>query len=141
MKSSVIGYHLDGFTTKGEQIYMPVTRGFKALKGAQEYFRSFAPELALKIREGFDSLEQKADANKEGFLYKLGTHVFPIFGRISEEGLELIGEQKYIDEAYRNTTISVGAFEELEKKGLAIAPKVVKEAFTPQQEFIFEVLN
>jgi len=126
LKSSVIGYHLDGWTAEGIEIYMPVTHGIKALKGAQEYVRSFAPNLARIVRECFDFLERKADADKEGFLYNLGTNVFPVLGKIAEESLELIGEDHFIDAAYSNTTISVEDFEQLEKQGQAIAPKIVK---------------
>ena len=134
VKSSVIGYHLDGWTAEGIEIYMPVTKGFKALKGAQEYVRSFAPNLARIVRECFDFLERKADADKEGFLYNLGTKVFPILGKIAEECLELIGEEHFINAAYSNTTISVEEFNKLEKEGQAIAPKVVKEIEYEKQE-------
>ena len=126
LKSSVIGYHLDGFTSKGVQVYMPVTHGFKALKGAQEFVRIFVPGLAEFVRKCFDFLELKADSNKEGFLYKAGTYVFPILGKIAEKSLRLIGEQKFIDLAYSDTTVSIEEFKRLEKKGLAIAPKIVK---------------
>jgi len=134
LKSSVIGYHLDGITTKGVQVYMPVTLGFKALKGAQEYVRSFAPDLAEFVRKCFDFLEIKADSNKDGFLYNAGTNVFPILGKIAEKSLELIGEEKYIDTAYSDTTISIEDYKILEKKGKAIAPKVVKEIEYEKQE-------
>jgi hypothetical protein len=134
IKSRIIGYHLDGFTSKGVHVYMPVTQGFKALKGAQEYVRSFAPGLAEFVRKCFDYLEQKADSNKEGFLYNLGTHVFPIFGKIAEISLALIGEQKYIEAAYSDTTISIEEYRRLEKEGLAIAPKVVKEMDNEKHE-------
>ena len=137
IRSSVIGYHLDGFTAEGVQVYMPVTQGFKALKGAQEYLRGFAPDLVRIVRELFENLEQKADANKEGFLYHLGTHVFPVLGRIAAVGLEVIGEEKYMHNAYSNTTISVAAFKALEGKGLAIAPKVVRDLAGEPQEKCF----
>jgi hypothetical protein len=113
---------------------MPVTSEFKALKGAQEYVRSFAPNLARKVRESFDALEQKADVNKDGFLYKIGTQLFPILGKIAEESLKLVGEEKFIDEAYSDTTISIEEFKKLEKEGLAIAPKVVKDMERRKQE-------
>jgi hypothetical protein len=141
IRSSVIGYHLDGFTTKGVQVYMPVTPGFKALKGAQEYVRSFAPDLAEFVRKCFDFFEQKADANKEGLLYNTGTYVFPLLGKIAEKSLELIGEEKFIDSAYLDTTISIEEFEKLKIQGQAIAPKVVKEIYPPPKEYIIEELN
>ncbi|MFC1827192.1 choice-of-anchor U domain-containing protein [Thermodesulfobacteriota bacterium] len=134
ISGSVIGYHLDGITTKGVQVYMPVTQGFKALKGAQEYVRSFAPGLAEFIRNCFDFLEEKADADKEGFLYNIGSHVFPVLGRIAEKSLELLGAEEFMQSAYSNTTISVNKFKELEKKGVAFAPKIVKEIAEPCQE-------
>ena len=134
LKSSVIGYHLDGFTANGVQVYMPVTPGFKSLKGAQEYVRSFAPGLAEFVRKCFDYLEQKADSNKEGFLYNIGTHLFPILGKIAEKSLMFIGEQKYIDAAYLNSTISIEEYKRLEKDGQAIAPKVVKEMRNATQQ-------
>jgi parallel beta-helix repeat protein/predicted outer membrane repeat protein len=137
LKSSVIGYHLDGWTAEGIEIYMPVTQGIKALKGAQEYVRSFAPNLARLVRECFDFLERKADADKEGFLYILGTNVFPVLGKIAEESLELIGEDHFIDAAYSYTTISVEEFYKLKKQGSAFTPKTVKDsvpAYFPMQE-------
>jgi hypothetical protein len=127
LKSSVIGYHLDGWTAEGIEIYMPVTLGFKALKGAQEYVRSFAPDLARIVRECFDFLERIADADKEGFLYNFGTNVFPVLGKIAEGSLELIGKDHFINAAYSNTIISVEEFNRLKKEGRAIAPKVVRE--------------
>jgi hypothetical protein len=127
LKSSVIGYHLDGWTAEGIEIYMPVTQTFKALKGAQEYVRSFAPSLARIVRECFDFLERKADADKEGFLYNLGTKLFPVLGRIAEESLELIGEEHFINEAYSNKTISVEEFNKLKKQGRALTQKTVKD--------------
>ncbi|MFC1845095.1 hypothetical protein ACFLZ5_09950 [Thermodesulfobacteriota bacterium] len=128
LKSSVIGYHLDGWTAEGIEIYMPVTQGIKALKGAQEYVRSFAPDLARIVRECFDFLERKADADKKGFLYNLGTNVFPVLGKIAEESLELIGEEHFINAAYSNTIISVEEFNKLKKQGSAVAPKTVKDS-------------
>ena len=134
IKSNVIGYHLDGFTTQGTQIYMPVTPGFKALKGAQEYVRSFAPNLAVMIRKGFDYLEQQADADKEGVLYNIGTYIFPVLGELAEKILMLIGEETFIAAAYSDTTISVEEFKKLEKRGQAITPKVVKDIEISKQE-------
>ena len=134
INNKIIGYHLDGFTAKGLQIYMPVTPGFKALKGAQEYVRSFAPGLAEFVRKCFDYLEQKSDSNKEGFLYTLGTHMFPILGKIAEKSLELLGKEKFIEAAYSDTTISIEEYKRLEKEGLAIAPKVVKEMENEKHE-------
>lgn len=140
IKSNVIGYHFDGFRTQGVQVYMPVTQGFKALKGAQEYVRSFAPKLAVTIREIFDFLEQQADADKEGVLYNIGTYIFPILGELAEKTLKVIGEEKYIDAAYSDTTISVEEFTKLERRGQAIAPKVLKHREISQQEKIFTYL-
>ena len=137
IKSSVIGYHFDGLTTQGVQVYMPVTPGFKALKGAQEYVRSFAPQLAVTIREGFEFLEQQADGDKEGTLYNIGTHIFPLLGVLAEKILKVIGEEKFIDAAYSDTTISVEEFKKLEGRGLAIAPKVLKDREISHQEKIF----
>jgi hypothetical protein len=139
VKSSVIGYHLDGWTAEGIEIYMPVTQTFKALKGAQEYVRNFAPNLARVVRECFDFLERKADADKEGFLYNLGTKLFPVLGKIAEESLELIGEEHFINEAYSNTTISVEEFNKLKKQGRAVTQKTVKDsvpAYFPMQELV-----
>jgi hypothetical protein len=133
-RSSVLGYHLDGIAANGVRIYMPVTRGFKALKGAQEYVRSFAPQFAEFVRECFDFFEQKADANKEGLLYRLGTRLFPVLGKIAEESLELLGQESYIDAAYSETTISVAEFRQLERKGLAVAPKMTEKAARPEHE-------
>jgi predicted outer membrane repeat protein len=133
-KSSVIGYHLDGWTAEGIEIYMPVTQGFKALKGAQEYVRSFAPALAEFVRECFDYLEQKADANKEGSLYNFGTHVFPVLGKIAEGCLRLLGQEDYMNDAYVSTTIGVEEFKKLKSEGRAIAPKIVKEVVNLEQE-------
>ena len=139
LQNSVIGYHLDGKTAEGIEIYMPVTQGFKALKGAQEYVRSFAPDLARIVRECFDFLQRKAEADKEGFLYNLGTNVFPVLGKIAEESLELIGEEHFINAAYSNTTISVEEFNKLKKQGSSVASKTVKDSvptYFPMQELI-----
>ena len=140
IRSSVIGYHFDGFTTQGVQVYMPVTPGFKALKGAQEYVRSFAPKLAATIREGFDYLEQQADADKEGVLYNIGTYIFPVLGELAAKILMVIGKEKFIAAAYSDTTISVEAFKKFERRGQAIAPKVLKDREILQQEKIFTYL-
>jgi hypothetical protein len=78
LRNRVIGYHLDGHTADRIEIYMPVTPEFKGLKGAQDYVQSFAPNLAKFVRECFDSLERKADTNKNGFLYSFGTNLFPV---------------------------------------------------------------
>jgi len=135
LKSSVIGYHLDAYGEENVKIYMPVTQGFKALKGVQEYIRSLAPDIAVFVRECFDYLEQKADSNREGFLYKIGTWLFPKLGYIAEESLKLLGKEKYIESAYSDTTISIDEFNELKKQGLAIAPKVVRDDEDSKQEY------
>jgi hypothetical protein len=139
LKSSVVGYHLDGWTAEGIEIYMPVTQGFKSLKGAQEYVRSFAPALAEFVRECFDYLEQKADANKEGSLYNFGTHVFPVLGKIAEGCLRLLGQEDYMNDAYVSTTIGVEEFKKLKKQGRAVTPNTVKDsvpAYFPMQELV-----
>ncbi len=106
---------------------MSLTPGFKALKGAQEFVRSFAPGVAESVRESSDSFEQMSDADKNGLLYKFGTHFFPIFGKVTERSMKLIGKEQFVDSAYKNTIISVEEFNELKNNGLAIAPKIVKD--------------
>jgi hypothetical protein len=124
------------------EVYMPVTKGFKALKGAQEYVRSFAPNLAEFVREFFDSLEKRADANKDSILYQVGTHIFPVLGKIAEKTLGWIGQEEYINNAYSKTTISVEKFKQLEQAGVAIAPKSVKGTGRVTQELsLIEVFN
>jgi len=133
-KSSVIGYHLDGWTAEGVEIYMPVTQGIKALKGTQEYVRSFAPNLAGRVRDFFDFFERKADADKEGLLYNLGTHVFPVLGKFAEGCLRLFGQEDYMNDAYVSTTIGVEEFKKLKSEGRAISPKIVKEVVNLKKE-------
>ena len=79
--NDLIGYHLDAIRKDGTRIYMPVTEGYKALKGAQTHIEGLLPALANIIRGGFESLERKAEVNKDGVLYWIGTHLYPILGR------------------------------------------------------------
>jgi hypothetical protein len=67
VKSSVIGYHLDGWTAEGIEIYMPVTKGFKALKGA------------LLI-----SLNEKRTQIKKDFCTTLALRYFQFWGRLQK---------------------------------------------------------
>ena len=108
---------------------MPVTWGFKALKGAQTHVEKFSPALANLIRDGFDSLERKAEANKDGVLYWFGTRVFPILGKIGEIYLNVVDSEELMADAYLNTTISLEEFEKLKKQGKALSPHVVKEKY------------
>jgi parallel beta-helix repeat protein len=121
----VIGYHLDGVKKDGTRVYMPVTEGFKALKGAQTQIEGFAPGLARIIRGIFDSLENKAESNKNGLLYKTGTYLLPLLGKIAEYYLEIVGSKELMINAYSNTTISISEFDKLHQYGMAIAPHVV----------------
>jgi len=61
--------------------------------------------MAILTRFGY--MKRKADAHKEGFLYNLGTNLFPLLGKVAEETLELLGEKEFVDAAYSDTTISV----------------------------------
>jgi hypothetical protein len=123
----VIGYHLDGVRSDGVRVYMPVTKGFKALKGAQTQIERFAPGLAKLIRRGFESLERIAEANKGGLLYKAGTHLFPLLGKIAELYLEAVNSKELMTNAYSSTTISVSEFNKLHQQGIALAPHVVRD--------------
>jgi hypothetical protein len=125
--SDVIGYHLDGIRKDGVKIYMPVTEGFKALKGAQTQVEQFAPFLAKLIRDGFESLESKAESNKDGLLYKAGTYLFPVFGKIAEYYLDAVGSKELMTNAYSGTTISISDYNKFHQQGVAIAPHVVSE--------------
>jgi hypothetical protein len=124
--NDVIGYHLDGITKNGTRIYMPVTNGFKALKGAQTHIEKFAPTLAHLIRGGFESLERRAEANKEGFLYRIGTYVYPILGKIAELYLDAVDSQEFMTNAYSGTMIGVNEFNKLYQQGIAVSPHIVK---------------
>ena len=66
--------------------------------------------------------------------------MFPILGKIAEKSLELIGQKEFVDSAYSITTISTKKFKRLEKEGLAIAPKVVRELEDSKQDKIFTEL-
>jgi hypothetical protein len=125
--NDVIGYHLDGITKNGTRIYMPVTNGFKALKGAQTHIEKIAPVLAKLIRLCFDSLERRAEANKKGLLYRIGTHAFPVLGKIANFYMYAVGLQELMFNAYEDTMISVNEFNKLHQQGIAISPHVVKD--------------
>ena len=125
--NDVIGYHFDAMGKDGTRILMPITWGFKALKGAQTHVEKFAPALANLIRRGFDSLERIAEANKEGLLYRVGTNVFRVLGKIAEIYLDAVDSEELKTDAYINTTISVEEFEKLKKQGKAVAPHIVKD--------------
>ena len=93
-------------------------------------------------QEYFDSLEHRAELNRGGFLYQAGTFIFPILGNIAEKSLALIGQEKYVEKAYLNTTISVEEFQDLKSQGKAVAPKSVVETIFTKNEFHFsETLN
>jgi hypothetical protein len=125
--NKVLGYHLDGITKDGIRKYMPVTQGFKALKGAQTHIEEFAPDLASFIRKGFDTLEIKARSNENGLLYTMGTYIFPVLGRIAEIYLNIFDSRELMDNAYIDTTISVEEFNKSYKYGTAISSQTVKE--------------
>lgn len=118
----LLGYHFDGKNSDGIRVYMPVTDAYKALKGAQTHVESFAPNIASFIRGSFDILEQKAESNKEGFLYWAGTHTFPVLGKIAEYYLDIVDAESLKDDAYSDTTISIEEFKILEQQGKAVAP-------------------
>ncbi len=118
----VLGYHFDGINSDGVRVYMPVTDAYKALKGAQTHVEGFAPKIASFIRSGFDSLEQKAESNKDGFLYRVGTYSFPVLGKIAEYYLGIVGAERLKVDAYADTTISVEEYKILEHQGKAVAP-------------------
>ncbi len=123
----VIGYHLDWTTKDGMAVYMPVTNGFKALKGAQTHVERFAPGLANFIRESFDALERIAKTNQDGLLSTIGTYIFPALGRIAGIYLYAFDSRELMDNAYSNTTISVKEFNKLNRQGKAISSHIVKE--------------
>jgi hypothetical protein len=125
--NDVIGYHLDGITRNGTRIYMPITNGFKALRGAQTHIEKFAPSIAKIIRSGFESLECKAEADKEGWLYRIGTYAYPILGKIAEFYLDVAGSRDLMTNAYIDTTIDITEFNKLHQQGIAISPHVVKD--------------
>lgn len=124
--NDVIGYHLDGITKNGTKIYMPVTKGFKALKGALTHIEAHAPDFANMIRGGFDSLERKAEANKDGVLYRVGTHLFPSLGKIAEIYLDAVNSEDLMTNAYSDTMISATEFNKQRRKGIAACTHVVK---------------
>jgi hypothetical protein len=105
---------------------MPVTNFYKALKGAQTHVERSAPGLAGLIRKGFDSLERTAETHKDGISYRLGTCLFPILGEVAELYLDVVGCPELMVDAYSGTMIGVDEFNELRRKGIAVAPHVVK---------------
>lgn len=125
--TDVIGYHLDGVMKNGTKIFMPVTNGYKALKGAQTHVEKFAPGLAKLIRGSFESIERVAEAHKDGMLYRLGTYVFPVLGKVAELYLDAVGSHELMVNAYSGTMISVTEFNKLYQKGIAVSPHVVKD--------------
>ena len=130
----VLGYHFDGKNSSGIGVYMPVTDAYKALKGAQTHVESFAPNLAAFVRSGFDILEQKAESNKNGLLYRAGTYTFPVLGKIADCYLDIVGAEKLKTDAYADTTISIEEFKTLEQQGKAIAPHRVNFEDEPGEE-------
>ena len=118
----VLGYHYDGSRSDGTGVYMPVTSAYKALKGAQTHVEGFSPGIASFVRSGFEFLEQKAENDKDGLLYRVGTISFPVFGKIAEYYLDMVGAERLKAEAYSNTTISIDEFKNLEQQGKAVAP-------------------
>jgi hypothetical protein len=83
-------------------------------------------ETPTGSRGGFDSLEKKAESNKDGLLYKAGTCLFPVLGKIAEYYLDVVGSEELMMNAYSATTISVPQYNKLHQQGVAIAPHVVK---------------
>jgi hypothetical protein len=124
--SDVIGYHLDGVMKNGVKIYMPVTNGYKALKGAQTHVEKFAPGLAKLIRGGFESIELVAEGRKDGILYRIGTYTFPVLGKIAELYLGAVGSHELMANAYSATMISIAEFNKLHQQGVAVSPHIVK---------------
>ncbi len=125
--NDVIGYHFDWINKDGTAVYMPVTKPFKALKGAQTYVEGFAPWLADFIRCSFDAFERKAKKNPDGLLSKIGTHLFPALGKIAEFYLGMFGEEELMKDAYIKTTISIKDFNKLHRDGKAISSHIVKK--------------
>jgi hypothetical protein len=126
--NDLIGYHLDAIRKDGTRIYMPVTEGYKALKGAQTHIEGLSPALANMIRGGFESLERRAEANKDGMLYWIGTHSYPILGKIAELYLDAVDSEDLMTDAYSDTIVSAIEFDNLRCQGIAICPHVVKNA-------------
>ena len=134
----VLGYHHDGNRSDGTGVYMPVTSAYKALKGAQTHVEGFAPNIALFIRRGFEFFEQKAESNKNGILYRVGTYSFPVLGKIAEYYLDIVGAEKLKTDAYADTTISIEEFKTLEQQGKAVAPHRVNFEDEPGEESVQE---
>ena len=134
----VLGYHYDGNRSDGTGVYMPVTNAYKALKGAQTHVEGFAPNIASFIRRGFEFFEQKAESNKDGILYRVGTYSFPVLGKIAEYYLDIVGAEKLKTDAYADTTISIEEFKALEQQGKAVAPHRVNFEDEPGEESVQE---
>ena len=124
--AEVNGYHMDWTAKNGIAVYMPVTSWIKALKGAQTHVARFAPGIANYIRETFDALERRANSDHDGLLFKTGTYLFPVFGKIAEIYLYAVDSHELMNNAYMNTTISVKEFNKLAKQGMAASSHVVK---------------
>ena len=124
--NDVVGYHFDWNNKDGTAVYMPVTKAFKALKGAQTHVEGFAPHLANFIRKRFDALERRAKKNPDGLLSKTGTYLFPILGKIAEFYLDIVGKKELMTNAYSKTTISIKEYNELHREGKAVSSHIVK---------------
>ena len=123
--NDLIGYHLDAIRKDGTRIYMPVTEGYKALKGAQTHIEGLSPALANMIRGGFESLERKAEVNKDGVLYWIGTHFYPLLGKIAEFYLVAVDSEDLMKNAYSDTLIGISEFNNQNRQGIAVCPHVV----------------
>jgi hypothetical protein len=73
-----------------------------------------------------------------GVLYRIGTYLFPVLGKIAELYLDAVDSEEFMTDAYINTTISVEEFEKLKKQGKAARPTRNKLTKTPGQYKLVE---
>ena len=123
----LIGYHMDWIGGDGKKVYMPVTNWIKALKGAQTHVEGFAPDLANFIRGCFDKLEERANKNPEGLLFRTGTYILPLLGKFAETYLDIFDSRELMDNAYKKTTINTKKFDKLYKQGEAVSSHKVEK--------------
>ena len=49
----------------------------------------------------FDKLEERANKNPEGLLFRTGTYILPLLGKFAETYLDIFDSRELMDNAYK----------------------------------------